>query len=149
MKLRTFLLILQNYRHTFKHPFMHFQQTEEQIRLLRHQRRLEDDTGHSYGDLSLQQTLHKLIVDGNLGHVEKLRKEFKVPEKRFWMLKVNALAEVGDWGELEKMSKVKKPPVSLEVFVDAALKHGNRTEAMRFVVRVPQELKVKCLVKCR
>ncbi|XP_035827127.1 vacuolar protein sorting-associated protein 16 homolog [Aplysia californica] len=122
-------------------------QTEEQVRLLRHQRRLEDDTGNSYADLSLQQTLRKLIGDGNHGHVEKLRKEFKVPDKRFWMLKISALAEVGDWSELEKLSKTKKPPVTLEVFVDACMKQYNRTEAVRYVSRVQPEQRVKCLVK--
>jgi len=137
-----------NCYHRCKNEFA-AKQTEEQIRLLRHQRRLEDDTSQSYSDLSLHKTLHKLIVNGNLGHADKLKKEFKVPDKRFWILKVDALAEAEDWLELEKLSKTKKPPVTLEVFVDACLKHENRSEAVKYVGRVQPDLKVKCLVKVK
>jgi hypothetical protein len=56
---------------------------EEQIKLLRYQRKLEDELGMSVVDSSLQQTLHKLTLEGSHMHAEKLRKEFKVPDKRW------------------------------------------------------------------
>ncbi|CAL1533897.1 unnamed protein product [Lymnaea stagnalis] len=124
-------------------------QTDEQIRLLRHQRKLEDETGHTYADLSLQKTLYKLTIDGNHQYVEKLRKEFKVPDRRFWIMKIYALAEVQEWGEMEKLSKTKKAPVGIEMFIDACMKERNVGEARKYLPRVPPELKVKCLIRLR
>lgn len=34
---------------------------------------------------------------------------------RFWWVKIRALAEVGDYEELEKFSKQKKSPIGYEV----------------------------------
>ena len=59
------------------------QHVEEQIKLLRHQRRLEDELGESFVDMSLQATLHKLTLQRAYMSAEKLRKEFKVPDKRY------------------------------------------------------------------
>ncbi|BFZ22188.1 hypothetical protein BsWGS_25227 [Bradybaena similaris] len=132
--------------HRCKHEFA-AKQTEEQVKLLRHQRRLEDDSGHSYADMSLQKMMRKLIMEGNHQLVEKLRKEFKVPDRRYWILRIHALAEAGDWAELDKFSKVKKAPVGMEAFIDGCMKHHNRVEAMKYLGRVTPEHKVRCLVK--
>ncbi|KAL8612978.1 hypothetical protein ACOMHN_001061 [Nucella lapillus] len=120
---------------------------EEQIKLLRHQRRLEDELSESFVDLSLQQTLHKLTTLGSHMATDKLRKEFKVPDKRFWWMRVNALAEIPDWVELEKFSKSKKPPIGMEAFVEACMKQNNKQEALRYLPRVTPEQKVKAMVR--
>ncbi|KAK0048197.1 vacuolar protein sorting-associated protein 16 [Biomphalaria pfeifferi] len=122
-------------------------QTEEQIKLIRYQRKLETDTGRSYADQSLQGTLYQLTVEGNHNMAEKLKKEFKVPDRRFWIMKVYALAESGDWIELDKLSRTKKAPVGIETFIDACMKNKNSLEAKKYLSRVPPELKVKCLVR--
>ncbi|RUS71261.1 hypothetical protein EGW08_020975 [Elysia chlorotica] len=132
--------------HRCKNDFA-VKQTEEQVRLMRIQRRLEDDSGRSYADLSLQDTLHQLIVEGNTTWVDKLRKDFKVPEKRFWILKINALAYGEDWMELERFSRSKKPPVGIDAFVHGCMKYNNRMEAMKYLSRVTPDQKVRCLVK--
>ena len=54
---------------------------------------------------------------------EQLRKEFKVPDKRFHWLKVRALAESRDWIELEKFAKSKKSPIGYEVGIPALSSH--------------------------
>lgn len=38
-----------------------------------------------------------------------------MPDKRFWWLKVKALAESRNWVELEKFAKSKKSPIGYEV----------------------------------
>ncbi len=58
------------------------QQTEDQVRLLKYQRRLEEEQSRPYVDLSLHQTMYKLTVEQHHKNAEQLRKEFKVPEKR-------------------------------------------------------------------
>ncbi|XP_071101576.1 vacuolar protein sorting-associated protein 16 homolog [Haliotis cracherodii] len=122
-------------------------QTEDQIKLLKFQRRLEEEHNKPYVDLSLHQTIYKLTVEQINKPAEQLRKEFKVPEKRYWLLRINALAEAGDWGELEKFSRTKKPPVGMEVFVEACVKLHNKQEAHRYMNRVTPDKKVKCLIK--
>jgi len=58
------------------------QQVEEEIKLIKYQRRMEEELQKPYTDLSLHQTIHKLIRDNNAKMSEQLRKEFKVPDKR-------------------------------------------------------------------
>ncbi|CAH1775290.1 unnamed protein product [Owenia fusiformis] len=122
-------------------------QTEEQVKLLKYQRRLEEELNRQYMDLSLHQTMYKLTMEANHKLAESLRKEFKVPDRRFWWLRVNALCESNDWTELEKFSKSKKSPIGYEPFVDGCIKYGNRHEATKYLPKVSQENKVNCYIK--
>ncbi|XP_019620379.1 PREDICTED: vacuolar protein sorting-associated protein 16 homolog isoform X3 [Branchiostoma belcheri] len=65
--------------------------TEEQVRLLKYQMRLEEELKRPYLDLSLHDTISQLTTEGNHKLAEQLRKEFKVPDKRFWWLKILTL----------------------------------------------------------
>lgn len=87
--------------------------TEEQVKLLRMQIKLEEKSHIQCLDLSVQETLKKLLLspDGNLA--EAFRKEFKVPDKRFWWLKITILSELQEWIQLEKFSQ-KKSPIGFE-----------------------------------
>uniref|UniRef100_A0A663NFC1 Vacuolar protein sorting-associated protein 16 homolog n=1 Tax=Athene cunicularia TaxID=194338 RepID=A0A663NFC1_ATHCN len=85
--------------------------TEDQIKLLRLQRHLQEDFDKPYLDLSLHDTVSNLILDGHHKRAEQLYREFKIPDKRYWWLKISALANRGDWEELEKFSKSKKSPI--------------------------------------
>ncbi|WAR04987.1 VPS16-like protein [Mya arenaria] len=53
------------------------EQVDEEIRLLKYQRRLEEELHREYTDLSLHETIHKLIIDNSHKMAETLRKEFK------------------------------------------------------------------------
>uniref|UniRef100_A0A8C5QED8 Vacuolar protein sorting-associated protein 16 homolog n=1 Tax=Leptobrachium leishanense TaxID=445787 RepID=A0A8C5QED8_9ANUR len=85
--------------------------TEDQIKLLRVQRKLQDELDKPYLDYSLHDTVYNLLLDGMLKKAEQLYKDFKIPDKRYWWLKISALAEKEDWEELEKFSKTKKSAV--------------------------------------
>ncbi|GAB1599866.1 vacuolar protein sorting-associated protein 16 homolog [Argonauta hians] len=122
-------------------------QTEEQIKLLDMQQKFEEEYNKHYIDLTLHETIHQLIVDDKMKQAELLRKTFKVPDRRFWWLKINALAKSGLWEELDKFSKTKKPPVGMEAFVDVCMKHKNPDEARKYIPRVHPENKVRCLLK--
>uniref|UniRef100_K7FQH3 Vacuolar protein sorting-associated protein 16 homolog n=1 Tax=Pelodiscus sinensis TaxID=13735 RepID=K7FQH3_PELSI len=87
------------------------QATEDQIKLLRMQRRLQDELDKPYVDFSLHDTVYSLILDGSHKRAEQLYRDFRIPDKRFWWLKISALAERDDWEELEKFSKSKKSPI--------------------------------------
>ena len=64
-----------------KHDFA-VKQTEDQIKLLKYQRRLEEEFNRPYMDLSLHQTIYRLTMENNIKVAEQIRKEFKVPDRR-------------------------------------------------------------------
>jgi hypothetical protein len=47
-----------------------------------------------------------LIGDKN---ESKLKSDFKVPDKRYWWIKIAAYAKLDNWKKLEKFSKQKSP----------------------------------------
>lgn len=60
------------------------QMVEDQLRLLAFQQALEQETlGLNYVGLSINETVHTLIIRGNEKKAEKLRSDFKIPDKRF------------------------------------------------------------------
>ncbi|XP_064643681.1 vacuolar protein sorting-associated protein 16 homolog [Lineus longissimus] len=120
--------------------------TEEQVKLLRYQRRLEEELNRPYLDLSVHETIYKVLKENNHKMADTLKKEFKIPDRRFWWLKIQALAEAGDWIELERFSKSKKSPIGYEPFVEVSMKHLNRQEATKYLPKVVAEQMVKCLV---
>ena len=122
------------------------QLTEEQLRLFTLQVRFEKSHILCL-DLSVHETLEKLLMAKEYKVADDLKKEFKVPDKRYYFLRINILAEMGEWLELEKFSKSRKPPVGFEPFVDACLTQNNRYEAMKYVNKVDDENKIKYLVK--
>uniref|UniRef100_A0A4W3IJR3 Vacuolar protein sorting-associated protein 16 homolog n=1 Tax=Callorhinchus milii TaxID=7868 RepID=A0A4W3IJR3_CALMI len=116
------------------------------IKLLRYQSRMQKDTGKTYLDYSLHDTVYNLLLDSKLKQAEQLYKDFKIPDKRFWWLKISALAEKQDWEELEKFSKSKKSPVGYMPFVEICVKHHNKYEAKKYVTKVSPEQKVKAFI---
>ncbi|XP_078227342.1 vacuolar protein sorting-associated protein 16 homolog isoform X5 [Callithrix jacchus] len=120
--------------------------TEDQMRLLRLQRRLEDELGGQFLDLSLHDTVTTLILGGHNKRAEQLARDFRIPDKRLWWLKLTALADLEDWEELEKFSKSKKSPIGYLPFVEICIKQHNKYEAKKYASRVGPEQKVKALL---
>ncbi|XP_076968454.1 vacuolar protein sorting-associated protein 16 homolog isoform X3 [Tamandua tetradactyla] len=120
--------------------------TEEQMRLLRLQRRLEDELGGHFLDKSLHNTVTTLILGGHNKRAEQLARDFRIPDKRLWWLKLTALADMEDWEELEKFSKSKKSPIGYLPFVEICMKQHNKYEAKKYASRVGPEQKVKALL---
>jgi len=120
--------------------------TEDQMRLLRLQRRLEDELGSHFVDLSLHDTVTTLVLGGHSKRAEQLARDFRIPDKRLWWLKLTALADLEDWEELEKFSKSKKSPIGYLPFVEICMKQHNKYEAKKYASRVGPEQKVKALL---
>lgn len=121
--------------------------TEEQIQLVKYQQKLEVKFSHKYVDLSVHQTIVKLLKQKEYKLAEALCKDFKTPDKRYWWLKIGCLAETGDWLELEKFSKSKKSPIGYEPFIDVCMKYNNKYEAYKYISKIKEENKVKYLTK--
>ncbi|GFT27348.1 vacuolar protein sorting-associated protein 16 homolog [Nephila pilipes] len=121
--------------------------TEEQLKLMKCQNTYEEKFRESYKNLSLHQTMKQLLIHREFKLADELRKEFKVPDRRFWWLQITVLADGGDWLELEKFSRSKKSPIGYEPFVDVCVKHDNVYEAKKYLSKVKEENKVKYCIK--
>lgn len=55
---------------------------ESQLKLMRYQSSLEEKLQHNFCNLTLHDTLVKLLENYELKLADKLRSEFKVPERR-------------------------------------------------------------------
>ncbi|XP_029370649.1 vacuolar protein sorting-associated protein 16 homolog isoform X3 [Echeneis naucrates] len=117
--------------------------TEDEMRLLRFQRKLDDEKGAGLLGLSLQATMEALLALGLHKQAEQLYRDFRVPDKRYWWLKLKSLAEKEEWEELEKFSKSKKSPIGYLAFVEVCIKCNNKYEAKKYVSKVTPEQKVK------
>ncbi|KAL7981746.1 hypothetical protein Chor_001561 [Crotalus horridus] len=109
-------------------------------------RRFQEDFDKPYMDLSLHDTVYNLILDGKHKLAEQLYRDFRIPDKRFWWLKISALAEQGAWEDLEKFSKSKKSPIGYLPFAEISMKYGNSSEAKKYAARVTPEQKVKAFL---
>nr|CAG4646049.1 EOG090X01BU [Macrothrix elegans] len=97
--------------------------TEDQIKLLKTQSSYDGKFGCPAVDASLNDTLKLLMRRRDWKEVDDLVKKFKVPERRLWWLKVTTLAEIGDWIELDKLSRSKKSPIGYEAKEHLSIKY--------------------------
>jgi len=126
----------------------HARFTDDQIKLLRFQKKLEDELDRPFLDQSLHETMYALTTMGQHKYVEQLRKDFKVPDRRFCWMKVTALAESEDWAELEKFANNKiAAKFGGEQFIDVCLQHNNKVEAKKYLQKVSKPNKVKYCLK--
>jgi len=77
----------------------------------------ELDNKYKFTGLSVDQFISRLIAEGFSKRAEKVRNDWKVPDKRWWWVKLKALAEIKDWDGLEAFAKSKKSPIGYEPFV--------------------------------
>ncbi|KAK3023745.1 hypothetical protein RJ639_044454 [Escallonia herrerae] len=103
---------------------------DEHAKLLRMQHELEVSTKQPiFVDSSISDTIRTCIVLGNHRAAVKVKTEFKVSEKRWYWLKVFALATIRDWDALEKFSKEKRPPIDPRERAEAYARIGMAKEA--------------------
>lgn len=95
--------------------------SEEYLRLLRYQQKLEEKfPSKKFFDLSLQNTMKMLIQSKEYKLSDEMKKDFKVPDKRYYYLKLLTLAEINEWPEIEKLSRAKRSPIGYEVCINLA-----------------------------
>ncbi len=83
-----------------------------------------------------------MILINDQDRANFLKKAFKIPDRRFWWIKVKALAEARNWIELDRFAKSKKSPIGYEPFVEECIAMQNRGEAKKYIQKVPNEKKV-------
>uniref|UniRef100_A0A3Q1B844 Vacuolar protein sorting-associated protein 16 homolog n=1 Tax=Amphiprion ocellaris TaxID=80972 RepID=A0A3Q1B844_AMPOC len=102
-----------------------------------------DEYNKAKNEFAAKATMEALLALGLHKQAEQLYRDFRVPDKRYWWLKLKSLAEKEEWEELEKFSKSKKSPIGYLAFVEVCMKCNNKYEAKKYVSKVTPEQKVK------
>jgi len=108
---------------------------QESVLLLQAQQKLEKDTNEKFVGLTLSQTIFKCTLLGKDSLATKFKTDYKVPDKRFWWIKLQALVEIRDWENLERLAKSKKSPIGYEPFVDECVKAAAYREAAKYIIK--------------
>ncbi|KAJ3040033.1 hypothetical protein HDV00_011482 [Rhizophlyctis rosea] len=106
--------------------------TEDQLRLLQQQTVLERETAHEFLNLSLSETIFKLILLGHANRAAKLKSDFKMGDKRFWWLKIRGLIQSHNWEALEKFAKTNQKFGYVGI-VDTLISAGALSQAQKYV----------------
>lgn len=98
-------------------------------------------------NLTLVECLRYAIVNQKVDVADKMAKSFKVSDRRYWRIKVFALAEAELWDALSVLSE-KKSPIGYSPFVEAAVTYHNRNEALLFLKKMSDvEERMNCAMK--
>lgn len=120
---------------------------EEALNLRKHQRLLEEKLKQKFIGKSVHDTC-KLLLDMNEGKLaDKVKSDYKIPDRRYWWLKIQSAADRNEWLELEKIANSKKSPIGYAPFVNVCLQKNNRQEALKYLPKVSEDLKVKYYLK--
>ena len=126
--------------------------TEEQIRLLNRQKKIEEKLKQtnpaSLAGLSLHETVQTLLRMKMYKQADDFRKDFKMADKKYYWLKINELARQAEWTELYNFGNAKKSPINYEPFVDVCLNFKNKYEAQKYLTKIREEFKIDYYFKC-
>jgi len=121
--------------------------TEETHKLLKYQAGLEEKLGKPFLNLSLHDTLSRLLEEKEVKLADKLKSEFKMSERKYFWLKVRAYGDSRQWGELSNLARNKKSPIGFGPFIDQCLKQGEKAQAVKFLPLLNMEERLKYTVK--
>ncbi|KAJ3980946.1 Vps16, C-terminal region-domain-containing protein [Lentinula detonsa] len=123
---------------------------DEFSRLLALQQQLEAEADGkvAFFNQSVTGTIRTCIVNGMLKRADKIKSDFKVPDKRFWYTKLYALTEVRDFEGLDAFSKSKRSPIGYEPFVRHLVEKGHSKEAVAYVARCDPPKRADLYAEC-
>lgn len=121
--------------------------------------------------LSVDETIKKCLLNGMSKRADKLKSDFKVPDKRyetysphaaphlglltttpptprFWYLKLHAFTATRDFEGLEAFARSKRSPIGYESFVRHLVEKGHAKEAVNYVQRCDSNKRVDLYVEC-
>ncbi|KAF9010009.1 vacuolar assembling sorting protein VPS16 [Cyathus striatus] len=123
---------------------------DENVRILTLQQQLEKEVDGSvtFFGLSVNETIRMCILNGLSKRVDKIKSDFKVPDKRFWYVKLHALTEARDFDGLDAFSRSKRSPIGYEPFVRYLVEKGHAKEAVGYVARCDSPKRADLYVEC-
>jgi len=123
---------------------------DESARLLTAQQQLEKEADGKivFFGLSVNETIRACLTNGMSKRADKVKSDFKVPDKRFWYVKLQALISTSDLEGLDAFSKSKRSPIGYEPFVHQLVEAGHSKEALSYVVRCDPPKRADVYVEC-
>ncbi|KAJ7211224.1 vacuolar assembling/sorting protein VPS16 [Mycena pura] len=119
-------------------------------RLLALQQQLEKESDGKvvFFGLSVNETIRACTINGMSKRADKVRSDFKVPDKRFWYVTMQALISTSDFEGLDTFSKSKRSPIGYEPFVRHLVEAGHPKEAIPYVARCDLPKRADLYVEC-
>lgn len=109
--------------------------SEEYVRLLGFQSAMEKEDGGRtrFVGLSVNETIRTCLIKDLPKKAEKVRVDWKVPDKRFWNIKISALISGRDTEGLWAFANSKKSPIGYQPFIAQLIGAGYVQESLRYV----------------
>ncbi|CAD7928565.1 unnamed protein product [Amoebophrya sp. A25] len=95
---------------------------------------------------SLMQTVRILLLLGQLSEADKLRKEFAIPEKRFWCWRIRALCEARNLDEIVAMARSGRGTQDYVPLVEALIQLNRPDLGKEFVSQIKDDQKAAALL---
>ncbi|TFK72107.1 vacuolar assembling/sorting protein VPS16 [Pluteus cervinus] len=123
---------------------------DESHRLLTYQQVLEKETDGKvpFFGLSIIETIRTCLLNGMGKRADKIKGDFKVPDKRFWYVKLHALTAIRDFEGLDAFAKSKRSPIGYEAFVRHLVENGHNKEAIPYVAKCDSPRRADLYVEC-
>ena len=141
----------------------------ESVRLLALQQQFEKDSDGKikFFGQSVSETIRTCLMNGMSKKADRIKSEFKVPDKRFiklcfirdpsahatlsrfWYLKLHALTAMRDFDALDTFARSKRSPIGYEAFVRHLVEAGHLKEASSYVIRCDAPKRVELYVLCK
>ncbi|KAJ2936767.1 hypothetical protein H1R20_g334, partial [Candolleomyces eurysporus] len=112
------------------------------------QLQMENDGKIPFFGLSVNETIRTCLINGMSKKADKMKSEFKVPDKRFWYIKLKALTEIRDFEGLDTFAKSKRSPIGYEPFVHHLIEKGHQKEAIAYVARCDSPKRADLYAEC-
>ncbi|XP_003740727.1 vacuolar protein sorting-associated protein 16 homolog [Galendromus occidentalis] len=124
-------------------------QMELHVKLLTIQQKMEQkEPSRQLFGKSLNHTITLLLKDGEFRMAEDLRRDFAVSDKRWMWLRAQVFAKEKQWGELEKLSKLKRIPlIGFEGFAELCLRVNDKQEALKYILKLKEDSKVNYVLR--
>jgi len=123
---------------------------DESVRLLSCQQQLEKETDGkiTFFGTSVTETIRICLLNGMSRRADKIKSDFKVSDKRFWYVKLQALTATRDFDGLEVFAKSKRSPIGYQAFVHHLVEKGHSKEAVNYVARCDANTRVDLFIEC-
>ncbi|KAJ3135793.1 hypothetical protein HK100_002286 [Physocladia obscura] len=112
---------------------------EDHIKLIGSQITLEKDTGEVFCNLSISETIYKLLILGYTNNAAKLKSDLKVPDRRYLWLKLRAFVETANWEGVDKLLKSNGKIIAIDSVVDLLLEKGEIAQAKIYQEQLRRE----------
>ncbi|KAG6377543.1 Vps16, C-terminal region-domain-containing protein [Boletus reticuloceps] len=123
---------------------------DESARLLAMQQQLEKESDGKvkFFGKSVSETIRTCLMNAMSKKADKVKSEFKVPDKRFWYIKLHTLTALRDFNGLDAFARSKRSPIGYEAFVRHLVEAGHLKEAASYVIRCDAPKRVGLYVLC-